>query len=113
MYMDDEGNKIRELDFQEALKLVNEHHRRLIWLGHEPVDYIRGLLELNENQMIAIDTRELMEGLYPDYRTLKDDVFVCYHGNTSRVVAKYLKSNKKVESYSLKGGVTAIVGEIF
>jgi rhodanese-related sulfurtransferase len=112
-FMEDDKNKVPEVDFKQALEMVNGENKRLVWLGREPVDYIRGLLELNEKQMVSIDVREIMEGLYPNYNSLNGAVFVCYHGNTSRVITKYLKSNKKVDAYSLKGGVTALVGEIF
>ena len=105
--------KVPEIDFKEALDIVSQNHKKLVWLGREPVDYIRGLLELKEDQMISVDVREIMEGAYPDYASLKDDVFVCYHGNTSRMVAKYLKTNRRIDAYSMKGGVTAVVGEIF
>jgi rhodanese-related sulfurtransferase len=108
-----EEKKVAEITFEEALGVANSRHTKLIWLGREPVDYIRGLLELKDDTMIGMDPHVLMSMQKEEAERLKDSVFVCYHGNTSRTAAKILKDRFGVESYSMKGGVTAIVGEIF
>ncbi len=111
--MEDAKSTIEEIPFNEALEVTERKHTRLIWLGREPVDYIRGLLELSSDKMMAMDPHQLTNMERKDAEGLKESVFVCYHGNTSRTAAKFLKNKYGIESYSLKGGVTAIVGEIF
>ena len=111
--MEDDKNKIEEIALDQALAIADSKHTKLVWLGSEPVEYIRGLLELNEDKMIGMNPHAIMSMDKKDAEGLSGSVFVCYHGNTSRTAAKFLKSKYGIESYSLKGGVTAIVGEIF
>ena len=108
----EEKNGIREIDFQEAVELL-ESGRKFVWLGKEPADYIARLLELDAGIAEKAEPQEIFGA--DRFRALEfsDCIFVCYHGNTSRAVAKLLKDRHNVESYSLKGGVTAVVGEIF
>ncbi len=104
---------IKEVDFKEAVEFAKGHSTKLVWLGREPVDYIRELLGLDSSEMIEIDPNSLVYADREESARFKDHVFVCYHGNTSRYVANTLKDKFGVESLSMKGGITAIVGEIF
>ncbi|HUB92536.1 MAG TPA: hypothetical protein VL945_01100 [Candidatus Saccharimonadales bacterium] len=104
---------VEELDFQESLEFAGEHGTKLVWLGREPVDYIRELLDLDPSKMIDADPNMLVYADRDVAEKFKDHVFVCYHGNTSRYVANALKDKFGVESLNMKGGVTAVVGEIF
>lgn len=108
-----EEKKVAEITFEEAVNVASSKHTKLVWLGREPVDYIRGLLDLKEDAMVGMDPHMLMGMNKEEAERLKDSIFVCYHGNTSRTAAKILRDRFGVESYSMKGGVTAIVGEIF
>ncbi len=104
---------VKEVDFQEAVEFVDKHKTKLVWLGREPVEYISELLGLDSSRMIGASPAELVNVDRERAAGFKDYVFVCYHGNTSRHVASFMKDKMGVESLSLKGGVTAIVGEIF
>lgn len=104
---------VKEMDFQEAIEFIGAHSTKLVWLGGEPVDYIRDLLELDSSKLINADPNKLVYADKEESSKFRDHVFVCYHGNTSRYVANTLKDKFGVESVNLKGGVTAIVGEIF
>jgi rhodanese-related sulfurtransferase len=104
---------VKELDFQESLDFVNKHRTKLVWLGKEPVDYIRELLDLDSSKMIDADPNSIMYADKEEVARFKDHVFVCYRGNTSRYVSNAIKDKAGIESVSMKGGVTAVVGEIF
>ncbi len=108
----DEKNGVKEVGFKETVEMMNAGHR-FVWLGREPLDYIVGLLEIDGGKADQVGPHDIMA--IDKFKALefKDCVFVCYHGNTSRVVAKMLKQRFNVESYSMKGGVTSVVGEIF
>lgn len=108
-----ERNGVKEVSFDEALGMMNGGNAKFVWLGREPLEYIAKLLELDTSKAVMIPPRSLIEGNSEGIESLKGSIFVCYHGNTSAVVAKSLKSRFGIDSYSLKGGVTAIVGEIF
>ena len=108
-----ERNGVKEVSFDEATEMMKGGNVKFIWLGHEPLDYIVKLLELDSSKTMMINPRSVIEGNSAELETLKGSVFACYHGNTSGVVVKALKSRFGIESYSLKGGVTSIVGEIF
>lgn len=104
---------VREVDFKEAVEFVGRNRTKLVWLGREPVDYIRELLDLDSSMMVEADPNSLVYAGREESARFKDHVFVCYHGNTSRYVANTLKNKFGVESLNLKGGITAVVGEIF
>ncbi len=104
---------VKEVDFQEAVEFVDKHRTKLVWLGREPVEYISELLEIEPSKIIGAGPGEFVNADKEKAARFRDHVFVCYHGNTSRYVANFIKDNTGVESLSLKGGVTAIVGEIF
>lgn len=108
-----DNKNVDEVTFEEALGMASGRQAKLVWIGREPVEYIRGLLDLKEEMMTGIDPHALMAMEKEEAERLKGSVFVCYHGNSSRAAAKILKDKFGVESYSMKGGVTAIVGEIF
>jgi hypothetical protein len=106
-------SEVNEVSLEEALKLVKAKKTKMVWLGSEPIDYICHLLSVDRAKFRVMDPNDL---IYSDKKTaesFKDSVFLCYHGNSSKYVAAYLKEKYGVESYSLKGGVTRIVGEIF
>ncbi len=102
----------REVSFADAVGMLG-HGTRFVWLGREPIDYITGLLQLEGADAVALDPRRLIEGSRADAEGLDGAILACYHGRTSAVVAKALKQRFGIDTYSLKGGVTAVVGEIF
>lgn len=104
---------ILEMDFEEALKFTKEKNTKLVWIGREPVEYIRKLTGLNENQLTNADPGRLADADKSEAMKFTDHVFVCYHGNSSRHLATLLKDKFGIESVSMKGGVTSLVGEIF
>jgi rhodanese-related sulfurtransferase len=109
----DESKGVKEVDFKETVEMLNSGNHKFVWLGREPLDYIMGLLEIGQGKSEQVGPQDIMS--IDKFKALefKNCIFVCYHGNTSRVVAKMLKQRFNVESYSMKGGVTSVVGEIF
>lgn len=107
-----ERNGIKEVDFAETIEMMKSG-TKFVWLGREPLDYIVKLLEIDSSNAIMVPPRSLIEGNSEEIDNMKGSVFVCYHGNTSGMVVRALKSRFGIDSYSLKGGVTSIVGEIF
>ncbi len=100
-----------DVDILQAKQMIETGKSKIIWLGSEPVEYIAKLLDIEKDLIIKIDPNELLSN--PDMPALLDgNIFMCYHGNSSRYVVNYLK-NKKKQAYNLKGGITSIVGEIF
>jgi rhodanese-related sulfurtransferase len=104
---------VKEVDFAEALDFTRRNRTKLVWLGREPVERIRELLELDSSKLIAAEPDSIVNASQDEAVKFKDYVFVCYHGNTSRYVANALKDKFGVDSLNLKGGITAVVGEIF
>ena len=104
---------ISELNFEEALKFAKEKHTKLVRIGKEPIEYIRELNGLNESQLIKAEPNVLAYADKKEAEKFTDHVFVCYHGNSSRYLATLLKDKFGIESISMKGGVTSLVGEIF
>ena len=105
--------KTKEVSFQEAVSMAETGSSRMVWLGREPVEYIRGLLNLPEDKMEALEPSGIMSMDKKTAQRYDNCIMVCYHGNTSRRVAELLSERFGVESFNLKGGITAIVGEIF
>ena len=102
-----------EVNFKEAVEISKRENKSLVWLGREPVGYISELLGLGAESFSKKDPEEIV---YMDKERLKQFdgcVLVCYHGNTSGFISRFLKKQHAIKSYSLKGGITAVVGEIF
>ncbi len=104
---------VQELYLEDALSFIKQKKTRMVWLGTEPVEYIRGLLQLDEALMIAANPNEILHSDKEGAEKYVDHIFVCYHGVTSKYLAEMLEESHKVSTGSLRGGVTAIVGEIF
>jgi rhodanese-related sulfurtransferase len=104
---------ITEMDFEEAIKFTKERNTRLVWIGREPIEYIRELTGLEETQLIKAEPNNLAYADRAEAEKFSDHVFVCYHGNSSRYLATLLKDKFGINSISMKGGITSLVGEIF
>ena len=104
---------VKEIDFEEAVSFIKKHRTKMVWLGKEPVEYIRELLGVGSEEMVSAKPNELVFADKAEAAKFRNHVFVCYHGNTSRYVAEAINENAMVETLSLRGGVTRIVGEIF
>ncbi len=104
---------VAEMNFEEAVKFAKEKKTRLVWIGREPVEYMRELTGLDENQLIKAEPNQLAYADKKEAERFSDHVFVCYHGNSSKYLATLLKDKFGIDSVSMKGGVTSIVGEIF
>jgi len=104
---------VLELYLEDALSFVKEKGTKLVWIGKEPTEYISQLLDLEPGVLVNADPNKLLHIEQKDAAAYKDHIFVCYHGVSSKYVAEMLDEEYKLESGSLKGGVTAIVGEIF
>ena len=105
--------EIKEVTLDEALKIAKEKGTVMVWLGTEPVEYVRELIGVERGKLVQGNPLMIATLSKDEAERFSEHVFICYHGNTSMRVAKTLLSNYNINSYSLKGGVTAIVGEVF
>ncbi|MCL5100439.1 MAG: rhodanese-like domain-containing protein [Candidatus Marsarchaeota archaeon] len=108
-----DNNAPSECTFEESLSIAKKHNTKLVWLGREPAEYISELLGLHEGDIIKAEPSDFLSSSGEQLKRFENSVLVCYHGNTSMYVAKFLKQKHNITSYSMKGGVTAITGEIF
>lgn len=104
---------VKEVEIDEARKLSKQTGAKFVWLGGPVRISIPEALEISDTQILAIEPDEILSFGEDKLKLLQHDIFVCYHGITSAAVVKYLKSKKNIDAYSLKGGITAIVGENF
>ncbi len=104
---------VLELSFEEALEFIDGKKTKLVWIGDEPVDYIRELLGIGQDRMTALRPGSAVNMSRKEAESYRDCVFVCYHGNSSGHLARLLKDKHGVDAVNLKGGVTSVVGEIF
>lgn len=100
-----------EVDLDGARRLVAEKGSKLIWLGGRPrIDIAEALgIEGCSVEMIGPDEVYHCDGELAE--RLSGSVLVCPHGNTSLFLAQHLRENFGVEAYSLRGGISAVVGE--
>jgi rhodanese-related sulfurtransferase len=102
----------KELTLETAKNIVNDSEKKFVWVGAEMhFDAAKKALDLAEDKIMCINPRELVD-MEEHAKKFNGNVFVCYHGNTSLAVVNYL-GKLNIEAYSLKGGITSIVGEIF
>lgn len=101
-----------EVDFQTAKGMAESGKCRLVWIGREPADYIAGLLGVDRSLMVQLDPSTLPSAPKEELVRLSGSVLVCYHGVSSLRAVRLLE-RKGVRAYSMRGGVTSIVGEIF
>ncbi len=105
--------EIKEIEFEEAIKFATAKKTALVWIGAEPKEYIEELLGIEKNTLKQMTPPALMKLNAEEAKSLENHIFVCYHGNSSKYVASMLKDKYGIETLSLKGGITRIVGEIF
>jgi hypothetical protein len=104
---------VKELDFEESINFVKQNKTALVWIGSEPKEYIEEVLNLEKNTLKQLSPAEITSMDSDQAKLYNNHVFVCYHGNSSRYVVNFLKNKHNVESVSMKGGATSVVGEIF
>ncbi|MCL4404866.1 MAG: rhodanese-like domain-containing protein [Candidatus Marsarchaeota archaeon] len=104
---------MENLEFEQALETVKSKGTKIVWLGNEPLDYIKNMLNLEGELLTAANPMELLRASKEELLKYEGHVFMCYHGNTSAFVSEMLKENHGIETFNLKGGITALVGEIF
>ncbi|MGC8479588.1 MAG: rhodanese-like domain-containing protein [Candidatus Micrarchaeia archaeon] len=105
--------EVEELVFEEAVEFAKQNKTSLVWIGSEPKEYISELLNIEDGLLKHLQPNEILKLDKDSAKKYEKHVFVCYHGNSSRYVANFLKEKHGVESISMKGGVTSVVGEIF
>lgn len=106
-----EKSQVKTLNIKEAREYSKKSGAKFVWLGQPLRISLTKALEINPDQLLEIDPEEIVSMPDAKARLLNNDIFVCYHGITSAAVVKFLKEKKGVDGYSLKGGITAIVGE--
>ncbi len=106
-------DNMENIDFVSALETVKEKGTKIVWLGSEPLDYIKDLLEIEDKYIAAANPMALLKAPKEELLKYEGHVFMCYHGNTSAFVSGMLKENHGIETFNLRGGITALVGEIF
>jgi rhodanese-related sulfurtransferase len=104
---------MQNVEYEEALKMAKQNGKKLVWLGSEPEDYIRSLLDIEEGLIEAADPMEMLNAPKEELLKYEGSVLVCYHGNTSAFVSEMIRDKHGIETFNLRGGITSIVGEIF
>ncbi|MEM3841490.1 MAG: rhodanese-like domain-containing protein [Candidatus Micrarchaeaceae archaeon] len=100
-----------EVDLDEALNLVQKNLSKFVWLGRDTSFELHEILKTSPENVISLDPEEIL-GMEPEEKKkLEGHILVCYHGNTSKALANILKKSGGTNTYSLKGGITAITGE--
>jgi len=102
---------LKEVGIVEARKLAKKGGAKFVWLGSPVKISLSTALGISPDQLLEFEPSEIIAMPDEKIKHLNNDIFVCYHGITSAALVKYLKSKKNVHGYSLKGGITAIVGE--
>ena len=105
------ANEIKEVDLNEAIEITSKNKTKLVWLGNEDIEEIATILNVHSSNVIRLMPMEVMHNTPESLKYLNNHVLVCYHGNTSRIVAQVLKSKFNIETFSLRGGITKILGE--
>ena len=99
--------KVREIGLEESLSLEMAGKAIFVWvLGAVDTRLIAETLGISEDKLSVFSPDELVAS--PDLKRLfggKIPIFVCRHGNTSKVVAAKMME-RGVGCYSLEGGVT-------
>ena len=106
------SSNITEVSLDEAKSIVDGTDKKFIWVGRPTNISIPEILDVSDTKVLAIEPDEIPEFEPEKLNILRGCVFVCPHGRTAGAVVRWLQS-KGVEAYNLKGGATAIVGEIF
>lgn len=109
----EDSDSVKEVTFDEAVAMSAGGRPRMVWLGREPADRIAGMLGLQAGSIIGIDAERILHSGADALGEVRGSVLICYHGRTSKMVASFLKKSHGIEAYSMKGGVTSVVGEIF
>lgn len=104
--------KDSEVSFDEAIQLIENNDIKIAWLGIEPVDYISKLLDIDESNIVHIKPEQIRNSSEKELESMSGFVFMCYHGITSMHIVR-LMGKYNIKTYSLEGGITSIVGEIF
>ncbi|MDE1846318.1 MAG: rhodanese-like domain-containing protein [Candidatus Micrarchaeota archaeon] len=105
------NSKIKTIKIEEARQLSKSKGAKFVWLGQPLRISLTKALGITPEQLLEFEPEEIVSMPDAKLKLLNNDIFVCYHGITSAAVVKFLKEKKGVEGYSLKGGITAIVGE--
>ena len=100
-----------EIDLDKARELVSGGFSKFVWLGRETGFELHEIFKISPDKVISIDPEEVLDMKPESRKALEGHVLVCYHGNTSKALANILKKSGSVNTYSLKGGITAITGE--
>ncbi|MDE1860683.1 MAG: PH domain-containing protein [Candidatus Micrarchaeota archaeon] len=99
---------VDELDYPGVLKLISDGKSSIVWLGSEEPEYISGILGINASKITKLDPDEIGTGNRELFEPLSGKVFVCYNGNISKFVAKYIKKQFGIGVYCLKHGVVGL-----
>ncbi len=102
----------QEVSLDQAKAMTSSGQHKLVWIGSEPLDYVASLIRFDVNRMMQLSPREIRTASASELERMSGMVFMCYHGVTSMSVVILLEK-RGVKAYSLRGGITAIVGEIF
>jgi len=100
-----------EVDLEKAKEMVGRNISKFVWLGRETGFELHEIFKTSPENVISMDPEELLEMSPEERKRLEGHILVCYHGNTSKALANILKKSGSVNTYSLKGGITAITGE--
>lgn len=100
-----------EVDLDRARELVQRNLSKFVWLGRDTGFELHEIFKTSPENVVSIDPEEVLEMKPEEKKKLEGHILVCYHGNTSKALANILKKSGSANTYSLKGGITAITGE--
>jgi hypothetical protein len=103
--------ELNYIDMGMAKSLVKNTGAKFVWLGIEPLDYVAGELGVRADSVMKTGLGELSHMGREELARFDGHIFLCYDGIFATHVSKFLKSNHKINSYVLVGGMEAQMGK--
>ena len=101
------AEKVKEIDLEASLSLEKSGKALFVWvLGAVNTKLVTDTLGIPESDLLVFYPAELSDAQNPQqFFDGRIPIFVCRHGNTSKVVAAKMMK-KGIACYSLEGGIT-------
>jgi rhodanese-related sulfurtransferase len=99
--------EVKEINLDDSGRMVSAGEAIYVWiLGQVNGALVAETLDIREEELLMFSPMEIISSNEPaKFFFGKTPIFVCRHGNTSKVVASFTMK-KGVDCYSLAGGVT-------
>ena len=100
--------RIESFGLEEAKEVVDAEHTRFLWLGVQDYQAALGVMQVRREKIGQLLPSEIDRLSKAQVEALKGCILVDYNGSLSASVAKYLKKEYNVETFTLKGGLYAV-----